>query len=145
MSHEDTNPDIIKAIDIFNSGRYTCVLCKGDEIFTRTERGVRPLLDFRDNDIDLRGFSAADKVAGKAAAFLYILLGIREVYAHVMSKSAICAFAKYGIPARYDISVENIRNREGDGCCPMEETVKDISDPKEAVKAIKAKLSTSRK
>ncbi len=125
---------------MLNSGQYTCVLCKADEIHTSTERGVKPLLDWLDSGIDLKGFSVADKVVGKAAAFLYVLLGVREVYAPVMSESAIYTLSRNGIFPQCDVSVKSIINRAGTGNCPMEEAVMDIIDPKEAINNIKIKL-----
>lgn len=133
--------DLIKAIDTLNSGQYTCVLCKDNEIHTSTERGVKPLLEWLESGIDLKGFSAADKVVGKAAAFLYVLLGVKEVYAHIMSESAIYTLSRNGIFPQCDVSVKNIINRAGMGNCPMEEAVGELSDPKEALQAIRKKLS----
>ena len=132
--------DLTKAINVLNDGQYTCVLCKGDEIYTRTERGVKPLLDLLNSGIDLKGFSAADKVVGKAAAFLYILLGVKEAYARMMSESAIYTLARNGIYPQCDISVANIINRAGTGYCPMEEAVDQMLDPRKALQAIRAKL-----
>lgn len=132
--------DLKKAIDILNSGQYTCVLCKDNEIHISTERGVKPLLEWLESGIDLKGFSAADKVVGKAAAFLYILLGVKEVYAPVMSESAIYTLSRNGIFPQCDLSVKNIINRAGTGNCPMEEAVMDITIPVEAITAIKNRL-----
>lgn len=133
--------DITKAINDLDDGQYTCVLCKGNKIHTSTERGVKPLLDWLDSGIDLNDFSAADKVVGKAAAFLYVLLGVKEVYARVMSESAIYTLARNGIQPQCDISVKNIINRTSAGNCPMEESVYELTDPKEALEAIRTKLS----
>lgn len=132
--------DLTKAIEQLNSGAYTCALCEGDTIYTSTERGVKPLLDWLDNGVNLKGFSAADKVVGKAAAFLYVLLGVKEVYAPVMSESAIYTLARNGVQPYCDKSVKHIINRIGTGFCPMEEAVMDITEPKEAVKSIKQRL-----
>lgn len=132
--------DLKKAIDILNSGQYTCVLCKDNEIHISTERGVKPLLEWLESGIDLKGFSVADKVVGKAAAFLYVLLGVKEVYAPVMSESAIYTLSRNGIFPQCDISVKNIINRTGMGNCPMEEAVVDITIPVEAVNAIRNRL-----
>ncbi|MDE7303848.1 MAG: DUF1893 domain-containing protein, partial [Oscillospiraceae bacterium] len=135
------NNDITEAINIFNGDKYTCVLCKESAVYVSTERGVKPLLDWLDNGIDLQGFSAADKVVGKAAAFLYVLHGVKEVYAKVMSEGAICVLNDNGISTKYDIAVKNIINRAGTGDCPMEEAVGELSSPLEALKAIKLKLT----
>ncbi len=133
--------DITKAIELLNEGHYTCVLCKGDVLYTSTQRGVKPLLDWLDDKVDLKGFSAADRVVGKGAAFLYVLLGVKEVYAHVMSDEAIRTLAENGIQQQCDVSVKNIINRAGTGICPMEEATREISDPKEALQAIKQRLT----
>ncbi len=134
------NNDLIKAIEVLKNGEYTCVLCKEDVVYTGKERGVKPLLDWTESDIDFKGFSAADKVVGNAAAFLYVILGVKEVYAQVMSEPAASTLIKNGIDVHYDVSVKNIINRSGTGICPMEETVNDISSPQEALNAIKLKL-----
>lgn len=134
------NSNLTKAIEQLKSGAYTCVLCEGDTIYTSTERGVKPLLDWLDNGIDLKGFSAADKVVGKAAAFLYVLLGVKEVYSPVMSESAFYTFERNGIQPYCDKSVKNIINRAGTGFCPMEEAVMDVTEPKEAIDRIKKRL-----
>ncbi len=133
--------DLTKAIDTLNSGTYTCVLCKDNTVYTSTERGVKPLIEWLDGNIDLKGFSAADKVVGKAAAFLYVLLGVSEVYARVMSEAAIQVFTENGIAFQYDLSAKNIINRAKTGLCPMEQTVKEISSPSEALTAVRSKLT----
>lgn len=132
--------DLTEAINILNSDKYTCVLCRGSTVYTSTERGVKPLLDLLDAGTDLQGFSAADKVVGKAAAFLYVLLGVKEVYARVMSEMAVCVLNDNGISAKYDINVKNIINRAGTGNCPMEEAVSGLSSPSEALKTVRLKL-----
>ena len=68
--------DMTKARSLLESGDYTCVVCHGDTVHTATERGVKPLLNWLDEGMDLRGFSAADRVVGRATAFLYCLLGV---------------------------------------------------------------------
>ena len=132
--------DLTKAIGILNEGSYTCVLCKENKIYTSTERGVKSLLDWHDSGVDFSGFCAADKVVGKAAAFLYVLLDVKEVYAYVMSAAAIDTLTKNNIQIQYDRSVEKIINRSGTGYCPMEEAVWEIDVPEQAKKAIKNKL-----
>ena len=57
--------DRFKARDLLESGDYTCVLQKGEVSYTSKERGVKPLFDWLESSVDLRGFSAADRVVGK--------------------------------------------------------------------------------
>lgn len=132
--------DMERAIEKLEGGQYTCVLCRGDVMYTSTERGVKPLLGWLDGGVDLKGFSAADKVVGKAAAFLYVLLGVEEVYAHVMSKSAMEVLKEGGIRSQCDLAAQYIINRKGTGRCPMEEAVSEISVPEEALPAIRKRF-----
>lgn len=118
----------------------TCVLCRGETTYTATLRGVRPLMQWLTGGTDLKGFSAADKVVGRATAFLYCLLSVRSVYANVMSKAALEVLQDHGIEARYTELTEHIINRQGTGLCPFEAAVLDIRDPEEALAAIRSKM-----
>ena len=123
------------------SGDYTCVVCKGDTLYFNRERGVAPLVHWLDSDLDLRGFSAADRVVGRATAFLYCLLGVRQVYARVMSRPAAQVLQAHGIGADCGQLVDGIINRRGTGPCPFEAAVMDIQDSREALDAIRAKMA----
>lgn len=59
------NCDLERAKEVFNSGDYTCVLCKDGATLTSTERGVKPLLSWLDDENGAEGFSAVDKVVGR--------------------------------------------------------------------------------
>jgi hypothetical protein len=119
---------------------YTCVLRKGDVTHITTERGVKPLVRWLTEELDAQGFSAADKVVGRATAYLYALLGVKEVWAQVMSVSAAEVLTRYGIAAVQETLVENIINRQGTGICPFEAAVLDIHTPAEALLAIREKM-----
>lgn len=117
-------------------GRYTCVLLNDTTVLTTVKRGVQPLMEWVLSQTDFHGFVAADRVVGKAAAFLYVLLGVQAVWAEVVSRPAEEVFRRWGIALEYGASVEAIRNRAGDGFCPMEQAVWGIDDPKQAWDAI---------
>lgn len=123
-----------------DSGNYTCVACRGETVHFATERGVKPLLNWLDSGMDMQGFSAADKVVGRATAFLYCLLGVREVYAGVMSRPAAQVLEAYGIAAHWGKLTEGIINRRGTGPCPFEAAVMDIHSSEEALAAIRRKM-----
>lgn len=134
------NIDLKNAINILKEKQCTCVLCKDDMVYTCKQRGVKPLLDWLDSGLEPKGFSAADKVVGKAAAFLYVLLGVKEIYADVISEGAVNILKKYAVNVQYGELAEYIINRAGTGKCPMEEAVWDISVPDKAVTAIRVRL-----
>ena len=118
----------------------TCAFVRGEERFTSTERGVKPLLALLDGGKPLQGFSCADRVVGRAAALLYVLLGAEEVYAEVLSRSGEEVFKAHKTTYGYDVFTERIVNRAGTGFCPMELATEGISDPQEALHAIRKKL-----
>lgn len=133
--------DTLQAKLLLDSGKYTCVVRKGDHFHTATVRGVKPLLHWLDNGPSLQGFCAADRVVGRAAAFLYCLLGVREVYARVMSQPAADILKMNGIAIHADAFPEGIINRKGTGPCPFEAAVLHTSDPQEALRIIRNKLA----
>lgn len=128
------------AKQILTSGEYTCVLCKGDTVYTSDERGVKPLVAWVESAVDFQGFSAADKVVGKGAAFLYVLLGVDAVYAQVISAPALALLQSNGIRVAYDVKTDSIANRRGDGVCPFETAVLPIDDAKDAYSVIREKM-----
>ena len=132
--------DLLNARRILQEGGYSCVLCRGDELHTSQARGVRPLVQWLTFGPDLTGFSAADKVVGKATAYLYCLLKVKAVHALVMSGAAAEVLRKNGIVVTQDKLVDNIINRTGDGICPFEAAVWDIHTPADALPAIRKKM-----
>ena len=111
---------------------------KGDKVFTSSDRGVKPLLYLLENEKGfLDGASVADKVIGKAAALLMVLGGIKEVHTGVISEPAAEVFEKHNITFFFDMKVERIINRKGDGLCPMETLCIDVEEPAEAFEKIK--------
>ena len=123
-----------------DDGGYTCFLIKDTELYSSYHRGVKPLLDWLDTGVDLTDAVAADKVIGKAAAYLYVLLDVSYVYAGVISKPALGVFEKYGIVCHYDQMVDAIENRTKTGFCPMERAVWDIDEPERVPEVLKEAL-----
>ncbi len=127
--------DLSRARQLLETGDYTCVLCKGQILRTCTARGVRPLVDLL-HEGQFSGFSAADKVIGKATAFLYVLLDIQAVYTPVASEAAIRILQEHQIEIHCDMSVPAIYNRSHTGFCPMETAVGNLEDPDLALAVI---------
>ena len=136
--------EVEKAKKLLEDGGYTCVLTDGETVWTHSARGVAPLLPYVREGRILSAFCAADKVVGRAAAFLYVQMKIGGLYAEVLSEPAKEILDRYGIPTEYGVLVEAIQNRTGDGFCPMETATRGIQDPIEAIGAIEAKLTELR-
>ena len=113
-------------------------------ITTSDERGVKTLLDLLDGKADFSGAYGADKVVGKAAAMIYVQLGIKALYASVISEGARAIIEGNGIALEYDEAVPYVVNRTGDGMCPMEMAVGDETDPEKAITKVRRRLSELR-
>lgn len=128
------------AVARLKSDGFTCVL-RGDGMETASkERGVLPLVKLLDGGGNYFGWSAADRVVGRAAAMLYFRLGIKELYALVISEGAADALRCGGVRVYAEEMTRAIINRRGDGICPMEECVAGVSSPAEAEKLIRNRL-----
>ena len=137
--------DLEQAKQILEQTDSTCVLCLEGQVYKSNRRGVAPLLALVDAGIDVEGFSAADRVVGKATAFLYCLLGVKAVYARVISQPAAQVLAEGGITATWDTLVSGIQNRQKDGPCPMENATRDCTTPAQALTAIRQALAQLQK
>ncbi len=129
-----------KAKETIKNGGFTCVLTNGEKNHTSALRGVKPLLAWFESGEDFSGFSAADKVVGKAAAFLYVLLNVKEVFAFVISQPALEVLEQNKISVSYEVKVPAIRNRTNTGFCPMEAATRDVIKAEDSVAAIKQAL-----
>jgi hypothetical protein len=133
------------AIAVAQLDGHSICLCKDGEFFTDDKRGIAPMMSLIGQGRDLRGFSVADIIVGKAAALLFIKAGIAAVYGKVTSSAALDTLKAAGIPCTYETLTGRIINRSGTDICPMEKTVADISDPEAAYTALAAKLEKIRK
>lgn len=122
---------------LWENAQIKCVLRKGSVQYQSEKRGVAPMLDFLEQGLELQGFCAADRVVGKATAFLFVLAGVSSVYGEVMSEGACKVLSQYGVDFQAKEIVPYIINRRGDGACPMETAVREINDPNEAYLAVK--------
>lgn len=132
--------DIERAKKLLDAEGFSCVLTQGGTIYTSRKTGITPLVEFLSSGINLNGFSAADKIIGKAAALLFVLAGVREVYASVMSEPAVAVLQQNKVCHSYGILTSSIENRTGTGQCPMEQAVSQTDDPAQAFTAIKATM-----
>lgn len=133
--------DLEKAKQIFDSGEYTAVFCKGDQTLTCTDGGVRPLINLIESGKDLTDFSVCDKVVGRAAAFLYVILGVKEVHSPVMAKLAIQILDRAEIKYSADLFVDGILNKTKTAPCKMEDAVVRSGSPVKALEDLKSALA----
>ncbi len=135
------NEMLLKARNMLHEGGYACVVCGRDTVAVSEKRGVMPLLQWLAEGKNWQGCAAADRVVGRAAAFLYVRLGVTAVYADVISRGGAEVLAGRGIETAWGEQVPFIANRSGDGLCPMEEAVLSLDDPEAAEEALRRKAA----
>ena len=132
---------IISAKNLLSEETATCVVIANNTIVkTQYGRGIAPILALYESDI-LKDAYVVDKIIGKAAAMVLTLGGVKGIYAKVISQPALAWLETQKIEVTYEVCVDRIMNRAGDGMCPMEQTVQYMDDAKEALFAVKEKLA----
>lgn len=139
MCYHQFMNDLKKAKNLLKDD-ITCVILKDNQIYLSKDNSIRPLLNLLNENIDLKGYVLADKVIGKAQAFLCVKANISKVYTYCLSKEGKMLLDKYNIEYEYTNLVENILNNKGNDICPMEKTVKDIDNPEIAFKELNKKI-----
>lgn len=102
--------------------------------------GVRPLLELLQSGADLRGYSLKDRVSGKAAALLYVKMGIAKVETDLISEAALSFLLEHHLAVSYRTKVPAILNHERSDLCPLEKATLTLSSPEEAVGVIRARV-----
>ena len=133
------NEILKRAKEELTAGDFTLVLYDGDKFIHSRKRGIAPLVELYLSGDDFSAFSAADKVVGRAAAFMYALLKVKSLYAKCISAPAIEVLKKSDIEFDFGEYTERISSRDGKGLCPMESAVMEIDSPIEAFCAITKK------
>ena len=136
--------DIEKAKGLISEGFTFAGVC-GEEVKTSVQRGVKPLLSLLDEGENLVGFSCADKVVGRGAAHLYVLLKPKYLYADVISTSALELLCENKIPVSYATVCDEIQNRAKTGRCPIETSTLTITDSAHALDVIRKTLANLQK
>ncbi|MGN0468310.1 MAG: DUF1893 domain-containing protein [Acutalibacteraceae bacterium] len=132
--------DLESCKEILKSEDLTCVILQNGNYLKTKERGIRPFINLIEDSVNLKDCAAADKVVGRAAALLMQKAGLCAVYAAVLSEPAEEILKNAGIYYEYDSLVRRIQNRKGDGLCPMESAVIDITDADEAYEVLRSAL-----
>lgn len=132
--------DLEKAKEIFEKENCTLVLVKGESIIKSKEHGLSKLIELIDKDEDLTDYSVCDNVCGRAASFLYVLLGVKEVYANTMAKLSIQILDRAEIKYSANAFVETLLDSENK-TDKMELAVLRSGTPLKAFEDIKKELS----
>ena len=150
--HREVKPmgdeDILMETRRLFAANEAAVVLVRDGVIGTTEngRGLSPLLNLCDrNPEDVKGAWIVDKVIGKAAAAVCVQFGVKRVHAALMCEPAQDLLKEHGIVFSADKVVPQILNRDKSGLCPLEASVKDLTEVSAMVKALRAKIKQLRK
>lgn len=130
--------DLEIAVDAINN--HALALCKDGEIVTSDKRGVSALVGFIDDNMKFDGYSAADIIVGKAAAMMFVKLGVGVLYAGTLSRAGAEYLKKNNVEFSYGEMCDRIINRAGTDICPMEKAAADTEDYNEGYLLIKKRM-----
>ena len=123
----------------FFTEKTTCLLWHEGIIFEHEASGVVPIVDFWFAE-ELKDAIVIDKVVGKASAMFMSDGEVQFVYGELMSEPSKEILQNASIAFEAEKLVPNIKNRIGDGLCPMESSVLDTNDLKEGTSRILKKM-----
>ena len=109
---------------------------------TNKGRGLKPLLELLDQG-KLKDGLVVDKIIGRAAAAILVSGRARKVYSLVMSEGGKKFLEDHGIEAVAEKVIPVIINRKKTGQCPMENRVKDMTEPRQMVEACRKPVDES--
>jgi MFS family permease len=126
---------------LFEHKDLTLVLVHDDEFVTYKNRGIRPLMQAIDSEVNYTNWSAADKLVGKASALLLVALGVKNVYTPTISRKAVQIFDRFNVYYLYDKIIERVLNQDKTDACPMEKLLDEVDEPEFAYRKIKEQLN----
>lgn len=109
----------------------TMVVVKNKEIiFKSKDKGIKPMYILATEYRSLgENASLADRVIGKGASILCDYVGIKEVFAELISDSGINTLNNCKIPFTMEKSCQYIKNRDKTDYCPIEKISNNIEEP----------------
>lgn len=122
--------DIKIAKKILLEENMTLVIVKNEKVIYKSkEKGIKPLyIAVTTLKETIKGSCAADRVVGKAAAWLYTYLDIKRLYCEIISKEGKKKLIEKNIGLEFTKEVEYIKNRTKTDMCPVEKISKDEND-----------------
>ena len=140
--NEETVKDIELAKEVLSTTDCSIVVVNYGKIWKKkTGEGIRPILETIDEmGEDIHGSVIGDRILGKAAALLCRYAKAQGVYSLQGTKTGIALLIMGGVPCQVDELVPFVKNISGNGVCPFEEILKDITSPDEAYKILKEKV-----
>lgn len=114
---------------MYNEDQKIVIVNNNNVIYKNDGFGIKPLysayMTIKDK---MKDAYCADRVIGKAAAWIYQKADIKELYCDVITTRAKNLLTDSGIKLIFVEEVEFIENRDKTGMCPVETLAKDEED-----------------
>lgn len=121
------------------------IVKNGEVVFDTGAHGLGGfLLAIENIGTKLIDASVADRIVGRAAAFLCTYVKIASVFAFTISAGGLEMLRKNGIHCEYKHLVPHILNSTQTAICPFEELTSDLTDPEEAYLKLKTEVGCLR-
>ena len=142
MVSQDIIDGLNLARDVIQTSDSSVVVIKNSQILAKKKgEGLRPLLEvIQELGEQMQGSIVGDRILGKASALLCRYGNASAVYSPQGTKTAIALLIIGGIPSQIEQMIPNITNRTGDGMCPFEKMLENVTDPQEAYEILNEKL-----
>lgn len=136
-----------EAVRMIRAKEASCVIYQDGDIVSATMgRGIAPLIDIYTQTPELlQGALVVDKIVGKAAAIVLVMGGARAAHGVLVSDAALAFLQAHNVPVSYETRVVSIRNRAGDGICPIERSVLHIEDAAKGLATLQQTLAEIQK
>lgn len=138
----DTVRDLELAREVLSNTDCSIVVVNYGKIWKqKTGEGIRPILEtIEEMGEDIQGSVIGDRILGRASALLCRYANAQGVYSPQGTKTGIALLIMGGVPCQVDQLIPSIKNRDGNGLCPFEKMLKDVTSPEEAYKILKEKV-----
>lgn len=140
--NEEVVRDLELAREILSTTDCSIVVISYGKIWKKkTGEGIRPILEtIEEMGEDIHGSIIGDRILGRASALLCRYAKAQGVYSPQGTKTGIALLIIGGVPYQVDELIPFIKNKAGDGLCPFEKMLKDVTSPKDTYKILKENI-----
>ena len=115
------------------------IVKQGIVVFETRKPGINGFLQaIQEQEKNLVGASAADKIVGVAAAMLCAYSGVASMFALTISEAGIRVLEDNNINCVFEKTVTNIMNRNKTDVCPFEKMAMNSASPDDAYVKLKS-------
>ncbi len=134
--------DLTLARETLENEECSIVVVKNKKVLLfKKGHGLKPIFEtFEEIGPEIKDSVVADRILGKASAFLFRYAGVKSVYTPQATKGAVAVLIVGGIPSQVEKLIPFIKNNTGDNKCPFEKILEGVESPKKAFELLKTRI-----